>query len=114
MRAIEDESVVALLAERGIPLGVCPTSNLAMGVYPSIEAHPVDRLRRAGVRVSLNTDDPSLLSTSLPREYAIAREAYRWNDEIVRQVAATSIDASFASAGVKQTLKNNLKRWPAR
>ncbi len=72
VRAIEDDAVVALLAERGVPLGVCPTSNIALKMYRSVEAHPVDRLRRAGVRVSLNTDDPSLLGTNLPREYEIA------------------------------------------
>ena len=44
--AIEDDSVVALLAERGIPLRVCPTSNIALKVYSSMEAHPLDRLRR--------------------------------------------------------------------
>jgi adenosine deaminase len=51
VRAIEDNAVVALLAERGISLGVCPTSNIALKVYPSMEAHPLDRpLRRGGKR----------------------------------------------------------------
>ena len=49
VRAIEDPELVALLADRRIPLGVCPTSNLKLGVCPSIDAHPIDRLRRAGV-----------------------------------------------------------------
>ena len=113
VRAIEDKSVVAMLAERRIPLGVCPTSNLTLGVYPSIEAHPLDRLRRAGVLVSVNTDDPRLLSTSLPREYSIASQAYGWSDEVLRDVARTSIEASFASSNVKQALKQSLQRWPA-
>ena len=43
-------------------------STAAVKVSPSMEAHPLDRLRRAGVRVSINTDDPSLLGTNLPRE----------------------------------------------
>jgi hypothetical protein len=73
VRAIEDNAVVALLAERGISLGVCPTSNIALKVYPSMEAHPLDRLRRAEVRVSINTDDPSLLRTNLLREYLCGR-----------------------------------------
>ena len=47
--AIEDQSVVALLAERGIPLGICPTSNLTLKVYSSMEAHPIDRLRLVAV-----------------------------------------------------------------
>ena len=70
VRAIEDPDLVGLLVDRQIPLGVCPTSNLTLGVYPSIESHPIDRLRRAGVAVSLNTDDPALLGASLVGEYA--------------------------------------------
>jgi adenosine deaminase len=71
VRAIEDPELVALLADRRIPLGVCPTSNLKLGVYAAIDAHPIDRLRRAGVAVSLNTDDPVLLGASLEGEYAL-------------------------------------------
>lgn len=111
VRAIEDERVVALLAERGIPLGVCPTSNLTLNLYPSIEAHPIDRLRKAGVKVSVNTDDPSLLHTSLPAEYELAATAFGWSDEIMRDVARTSIDASFASADVRANLKSALAGW---
>ena len=62
VRAIEDPDVVALLAERQIPLGVCPTSNLVLGVYASMKEHRIERLRRAGVAVSLNTDDPACMA----------------------------------------------------
>ena len=113
VRAIEDDAVVELLAERGIPLGVCPTSNLTLKVYPSMEEHPLDRLRRAGVRVSVNTDDPSLLGTTLPREYAIARTSYGWTDDVVRDVARTSIEASFAKSDIKEKLLSDLLVWPS-
>jgi adenosine deaminase len=56
VRAIEDSALVRLLADRQIPLGICPTSNLVLGVYPSIQEHPVEKLHAAGVRVSVNTD----------------------------------------------------------
>ena len=102
---------MALLAERGIPLGICPTSNIKVKVYPSIEAHPIDRLRKAGVRVSVNTDDPSLYATNLPAEYELAAAAFGWSDEIMRDVARTSIDASFANADVKAHLKSALAGW---
>lgn len=111
VRAIEDDLVVALLAERGIPLGICPTSNLTLKVYPSIEAHPLNRLRKAGVRVSINTDDPSLLATDLPSEYELASTAFGWTDDIVREVARTSIEASFANADVKARLNSALAGW---
>jgi adenosine deaminase len=111
VRAIEDDAAVALLAERRIPLGVCPTSNMKMKVYPSMEAHPLDRLRRTGVRVSVNTDDPSLLGTNLPSEYAIAQASYGWTDDEVRQVARTSIEASLAKPSIREKLLSDLCSW---
>lgn len=111
VRAIEDPRVVDLLVKRRIPLGICPTSNLTLGVYPSIDAHPIDRLRRAGVAVSINTDDPALLGTSLEQEYALCRQAFGWSDEVLRGLAGTSIDASFANEDVKATLRAALNRW---
>lgn len=111
VRAIEDRSLVTLLAARQIPLGVCPSSNLTLKVYPSLDAHPIDELRRAGVPVSINTDDPSLLCTSLPREYALCRAHHGWSDATVREIAATSIRASFASDDVKASLGRQLAGW---
>ena len=111
VRAIEDPSLVDLLAERRIPLGICPTSNLTLGVYPSIDEHPIDRLRRAGVAVSVNTDDPALLGASLEGEYALCSSAFGWSDDDVRGVARTSIDASFANDEVKTRLRRALARW---
>ena len=111
VRAIDDPAVVDLLVDKGIPLGVCPSSNLVLKVYPSLDAHPVERLRAAGVRLSLNTDDPSLLGTTLPREYALCRKHFGWSDETLRELARTSIDASFANADVKTRLCEALNRW---
>jgi adenosine deaminase len=100
-----------LLADRRIPLSVCPTSNLTLGVYPSIDVHPIDRLRRAGVVVSLNTDDPVLLGASLEGEYALCSQAFGWSDEDLRALARNSIDASFADVDVKARLLGDLARW---
>ena len=111
IRAIEDAQLVALLAERQIALGICPTSNLALGVVRSIAEHPVEVLRRAGVAVSINTDDPALLGASLEGEYALCSSTFGWSDETVRALARTSIDASFANADVKAQLRAALARW---
>ena len=73
VRAIEDPSLVSDLAEKQIPLEVCPTSNLWTGVYPSYEAHPLKALYEAGVQLSVNTDDPTFFSTTLAEEYGHAQ-----------------------------------------
>jgi len=111
VRAIEDAALVSLLAERQIPLGICPTSNLVLRVYPSIQDHPIEKLRAAGVRVSVNTDDPALLDASLVGEYALCRQTFGWTDEVTRSVAKTSIEASFANADAKAQLLEALRSW---
>ncbi len=111
VRAIEDAALVSMLADRQIPLGICPTSNLVLRVYPSIQEHPIEKLRAAGVRVSVNTDDPALLGASLVGEYALCRHTFGWTDEVTKSVAQTSIDASFANADVKAQLLKSLKDW---
>lgn len=111
VRAIEDPELVALLVDRQIPLGICPTSNLKLGVYARIEDHPIDRLRRAGVAVSINTDDPVLLGASLVDEYALCAKVFDWSDDDLRALARTSVDASFANADIKARLIEALARW---
>jgi adenosine deaminase len=111
VRAIEDQELVGLLADRRIPLGVCPTSNLTLGVYATIEDHPIDRLRRAGVVVSINTDDPVLLGASLEDEYELCRKSFGWSDDVLRALARNSINASFANADIKANLIDALSRW---
>jgi adenosine deaminase len=111
VRAIEDAALVDALVERQIPLGICPTSNLVLRVYPSIQEHPIEKLRAAGVRVSVNTDDPALLGASLIGEYALCRQTFGWTDEVTRSVARTSIEASFANADTKTQLLESLSHW---
>ena len=111
VRAVEDPRLVELLAARRIPLGVCPSSNLALKVYRSLDEHPIEALRRAGVPVSINTDDPSLLETDLPREYGLCQARFGWSDEVVRDIARTSIVASFALPETKARLLADLGRW---
>lgn len=111
VRAIEDPELVDILAERQIALGVCPTSNLTLGLYKSIGEHPIDRLRKAGVPVSVNTDDPALLRLDLPEEYGRTADAFGWDKETCRAVAETSIHASFANDDIKSGLLEALRQW---
>lgn len=76
VRAVDDPTLVAELASRRIPLEVCATSNLCLGVAPTLAEHPFDRLRRAGVRLSVNSDDPPLFDTTLTDEYLRLHQAY--------------------------------------
>ncbi len=89
VRAVEDPALVEYLAEHRIPLEVCPTGNIRTGVYASEEDHPLARLQRAGVVVTLNTDDPAFFKTSLNNEFELAaRQGLSENDlETIRMNA---------------------------
>lgn len=74
-RAADDPALVRLLARGGVTLDVCPTSNLRTGALPPGVPHPALTLARAGVRVSVGTDDPGLFGTTLRAEFArLARQ----------------------------------------
>jgi adenosine deaminase len=106
VRAIEDHAVVELLARRGIPLEICPTSNRLTGAAPAHLPHPMGALDAAGVRVTIDADDPALFGTTLLDEY---REVERTlGGSALRRFAANAIDASFAPAPFKARLHAEL------
>jgi len=94
VRAVEDPGLVDLLAEREICLDVCPSSNIALSVFPSLEEHPLPRLLAAGVPVSLGSDCPLFLGVSVLDEYRIATERLGLGPSDVARVARTSLAAS--------------------
>ncbi|MGC9666945.1 adenosine deaminase [Planosporangium sp. 12N6] len=74
IRAAEDPVLLKEIADRGLVLDVCPTSNLRTRVVPSLAEHPLPLLREAGVRCTVNTDDPAMFGTDLGREYEVAAQ----------------------------------------
>jgi adenosine deaminase len=95
VRAVEDPKLVDVLAQTQVALNVCPGSNVKLGLYASRESHPLDVLRRAGVPVSINTDDPALMGLDLVEEYAATAQAYGWSDDVLGEMARASLAASF-------------------
>jgi adenosine deaminase len=104
VRAIEDPELVVELAERGLVLEVCPGSNVALGVYPSFEEHPLPALHAAGVRVTLGSDDPPYFATSIGREYDIAKDRMGFDDGDLMGMTRTALDAAFADHELRADL----------
>jgi len=92
VRAAEDLAVMELLCERGVTLDVCPISNLKLGVAPSIREHQIGVLHRAGVRCTVNTDDPFFFGNRLEDEYV-----------------ALAIDAGFARRDLASLARNGFE-----
>lgn len=104
VRAVEDAALVAELAERGTVLEVCPTSNVALGVFGSYDEHPFGALRDAGVAVTLGSDDPPYFGASIGGEYAVASEHFGLDDAALLEVTQTALRASFAARDLRDAL----------
>lgn len=113
VRAIEDSALVARLADLGTVLEVCPGSNIALNVYPDFESHPLRRLRDAGVRVCISSDDPPFFSTSLAQEYEIARHAFGFSDAQINAMTRTAVEAAFVDEETRGRLLGRLDAHPA-
>lgn len=111
IRCLEDADLVVELRERAIPLEVCPTSNVRTRVVRSIASHPLPELLSAGLRVTLNSDDPSMFSSPLTGEYELARRAFGLDDLTLAAVARTGVAASFASETVKDAMDRAIGDW---
>lgn len=98
VRCLEDPALVEHLRDRGIALEVCPSSNVRLGVVPSLAEHPLPRLLDAGLKVSLGSDDPPLFDTDLVQEYVRVAEAFGWGKERLVELAAASIEHAFMPA----------------
>jgi len=104
LTAYEDPEVVDMLKARRIPLEMCIISNSRTGVCPSVKEHPIRDYFREGLVVTVNSDDPSMFSSSLTDEYlALSRHLGFTLDE-VKQVALNAARASFLPAGEKAEL----------
>jgi adenosine deaminase len=106
VRAIEDVELVAELAARAIVLECCPTSNVVLGAFPSYEDHPLPRLAAAGVKVTLGSDDPPYFGASIGGEYEVCAERFGFDDDALRAITRTAIEAAFCD----ETLKSSLIR----
>ncbi|UYN95558.1 MAG: adenosine deaminase [Enhydrobacter sp.] len=105
VRSAEDPALLDELARRGTVLEVCPGSNVALGLYPNRDAHPLHRLIAAGVRVTLNSDDPPFFHTTLGAEYDLAG----LGEGALRRITRTSIEASFADEATRRRLLEGMQ-----
>ena len=111
VRSIDDPRLVEHLAERGIPLDVCPISNIATGTFPSLADHPFLRLRDAGVVVTLNSDDPTMFGGWVAHVYQEARDAWGLSETDLAEIARAGVRASFADRATKADLEQGIDAW---
>jgi adenosine deaminase len=104
---LDDHDLVADVAGSGVPFTVCPTSNRRIGLVDSVAAHPLIRMRDAGVRVTLNSDNAAMFDIDLADEYVNVRDAFGCTVDQLEDFSLTAIDASWADDATKLAMRRD-------
>ncbi|WP_212721440.1 adenosine deaminase [Nocardioides dongxiaopingii] len=102
--AAADPDLLTHLADRAIPLEVCPSSNIATRAVATLADHPLKTFVDAGVVVTVNSDDPPMFGTTLNREYEIAADLLGLDEHGLADLARAGVTSSFAPDDVKARL----------
>jgi adenosine deaminase len=113
VRAEEDPALLRRLAQSRTPLTVCPLSNVRLRVVKDMREHNLARLLRAGLCVTINSDDPAYFGGYLNANFIAAAEALQLSRDEVRQLAANSFTASFAEPAQKQRWLQEVQAYAA-
>ena len=113
VRSAEDPALLDKLVAADVALEVCPTSNVALGVYSDLTSVPLPTLMAAGARVALGADDPLLFGSRLAAQYATMRAAHDLTDEQLASLARSSLLASRAPSDVVATALADIDTWLA-
>ncbi len=104
VQAIEDPKLVDYLIEKNITLEICPISNIVLGVYPKMQDHPISRLKEAGVKVTVSTDDPPFFHSTMNKEYSNLSDVFGWNEQDLLQIERNAIESAFCDKETKEKL----------
>jgi adenosine deaminase len=104
---LDDADLVADVVESGVAFTVCPTSNRRIGLVESVAAHPVIRMRDAGVLVTLNSDNAAMFAIDLADEYVNVRDAFGCPLHELEEFSLAAIDACWADDTTKQTMRRD-------
>jgi len=106
LTAERDPELVEELAQRQIPIEICVTSNLRTGCCVDEGTHPVRRYFDEGLMLTLNSDDPAMLGSSLVEEYALVQRQFGFSEDQLRELARNSFEAAFLPAEKKVEFLN--------
>lgn len=109
VRVLEDPEQAKEIRDKQIPLEVCPSSNVCLGVYPSMAEHPIARLLDEGMYVTINSDDPPMFSTTLSDEFFRVSETFGFNEDILWSLTLNAARASLLPEDEKRILIHRLR-----
>jgi adenosine deaminase len=114
VRCIEDPELVTYLGEQQVPLELCPTSNIRLGIYPDYVEHPLRTLWNEGLFVTVSSDDPPLFGTDLNQEYRVLVDHFGFNADELEKVSLNGLRASFLPEKEKARMETEFRTQFAR
>lgn len=108
---LDAPSLTARLADAGTVFEVCPSSNVALGLVPRLEEHPLPRMADAGLAVTVSSDDPPFFATTLTDELAHAARLLATDVAGLADLQERAARASFAPVEVRDRVLEDLDRW---
>jgi len=112
--ALGERRLVDRLVTDGIVLEVCPTSNVATGVVASLREHPWPRLAAAGLRLTVNSDDPAMFHTNLARELALIRNLWGADEDAFVGLTRVALAGSYAEPALRACIEHDAAAWARR
>ncbi|EHL29566.1 adenosine deaminase [Legionella drancourtii] len=104
VNAIYSPETMAMVKDKDIALELCPTSNIFLGLFKDMAHHPFPQFYDAGIKVSINSDDPPFMSTTLGQEYERVQEFYDYSDETMNAITRMAIQAAFVDERTRSEL----------
>ena len=101
VQAYEDPKLLEYLARNQILLTVCPISNVALKVFPTMEDHSLPRLIEAGIPVCVNSDDPPMFSCCLMDELVTVEDTFHFGETVLIEMLRSAVTGSFMPEEMK-------------
>lgn len=109
VKAIEDPALMDFLAEQGIGIESCLTSNIQTSTVPSLDRHPLLRFLDSGVLATINTDDPAVQGIDIIHEYTVAAPRAGLSAAHIRTAQENGLKIAFLSEAEKQALISKIR-----
>jgi len=104
VNAIYSPEVMAMVKDKGIALEICPTSNIFLGLFKDMKSHPFPKFYDAGIKISINSDDPPFMSTNLAQEYQRVQESYQYSNDTMNAITKMAIESAFVDERTRAEL----------
>jgi adenosine deaminase len=109
VRCIDDPELVAYLHDTQLPLDVSPTSNVCLGVAPSLAEHPLPRLLDEGLYVTINSDDPPMFNTTLTNEYLQIAHTFGYSVDTIERLVLNGVRAALLPQAEREQMERQFK-----